>query len=1278
MANKKHRSINDYTAQQIRNNENVIELLSKLDQALNSNEEYVTATTTDSVGNEVNSQITSIGYFKQRLDQAIKMMNKLASIDNSASSVQFGENSFKRIITEDLNQEPNAISDLNPVTTFRADPNWIFDTFLNPIISVEIDLTGRISSKTRNVQSRRFIVEFEQTVALDANNNEILELTPDGEDRLQEFNDNYKNQSDIDIIEFVQWLDQPGVISDETNYIDEDYFRIEPNRLQFKGDFNVTSTEVDTINNRLWYILDSLTYYDISNPNIAPKPIELEIGDLIKVNPNSAEDSSATVYKVIEISTITSEFRVRFEQVFGEEPIPIRIGAISYYSDKTPQRSVKVSVGFDEHCVIFLRQLNDTSNILATQWSPGIGFYTNELRLDDESGQLFDEYYEKKVYDYGLALEDLVQKKVPNFYGEKPPAPVLDESNFQVVQINQHLTQTVEAERIRDLHNKKNDVTSQIKQISSSIEKQNRRLSTETFESAADRKRVESEITKLSNQLNNKNQAKVSAVQEILANKKNLNKIPAEFRLRGFWAMPDPIRNVKTKPQETVQFEVWYRKLSKSGDENPIMTINDLNNSSAQNTNQINNPTSTNVATPKTTNASFSNWQKFKTDARKRKQDKNTGEWFWQIEDVADADTPNINQLDISILPGEKIQIKVIGLSEVGWPETPVESDPSNVIEVEFPDNLSNILNEDDFILEEAQADEIKVQFEQELETRGLGLHLNTAIRDVDIYYAHRAEAIASGFKDNNGRIINLYDQLSSMVNKINSLEEQINRSKGQLEVYFVTSGNLQRIFNGNNLQFNVNLEDYVEETLIGLNSNPVQSVARTYRNELLTIENFSLLIKNGAEEGDLGLLSYRGYGSPSGLTGSPFAFDGSNVSGTDYGVQATWINGSSEVLVEDIPGNANTNSESAPRMATQLNNQFVWLQIKDINGSYIYDGLPPNAGASDIQLPDLSIITGGVNPAHDIIISRNHNYGVFAQEYNSTQLEYSNATVNSIISNANWKALESPIDNNPINTTGRMGASIHPILNSFNSIVDTSTQLTRFIQPGDSNALTIPLVIFAKMNTLSGTASLSGVNTEFDDENVIGPQNGDMPVIDTDSFQNSGSLLSFDVIDATHASVINSGDKIVLTGLIDADLIGLNNIPVRVTGKSGTTITVNHTVPNQFTPADQVNAQLIQIHKMYRGYNDVSGTAANQDLYTYNVYGALNGNDTKYVDSYIEIRPTPTSPPRPIVHNKKLRFYLEDENSNRPFEFQLTFNIKQYKEIAAQSQTFIGGVSTV
>ena len=54
------------------------------------------------------------------------------------------------------------------------------------------------------------------------------------------------------------------------------------------------------------------------------------------------------------------------------------------------------------------------------------GFYKDELKLNNEVGERFEEYYISKVYDYGLVLEDLVQKKVPSIYGVKPNAPVLE------------------------------------------------------------------------------------------------------------------------------------------------------------------------------------------------------------------------------------------------------------------------------------------------------------------------------------------------------------------------------------------------------------------------------------------------------------------------------------------------------------------------------------------------------------------------------------------------------------------------------------------------------------------------------------------------------------------------------------------------------------------------------------------------------------------------------------------------------------------------------------
>lgn len=1276
--NKKFTSISDQTAQQIRNNANTLEILTKMDQALNSTESFINVSTKDSTGKQVNTQLITVGYFKQKLDQVIKMVKVMSGVDGNPAALQIANGQFKRIVVADLNLEPKPIPSISPVTTFKSDPNWIFDAFLNPKISVELDLTDKISDDTRTIQSKRFIVEFDRVITLDPNGTEIINYTTAGAARLQEFNDKYNGKTNIDMVEFATWLDTPGLVNrvDDT-LIDQNFFRVEPNRLQFKGDFTISSTDVDTLNKKLWYILDTLTYYDISDTLNPPKPIQLKIGDYVNVNPNLKNVQSTTVYKVVEISTITSEFRVRFEQVYGEEPIPVRLNAISIYSDKIKNRTCKIGVGFDEHSVLFIRQVDDINNLIGLDWSPGVGFWTSDLRLDNANGELFSEYYITKVNDYGIVLEDLVAKKVPNYYGIKPNAPVLDVNNFKVVQVNAHLTQTVEAEQIRDLHNSKNNLTAEILQIQGSITKTNRLIQTTVFNSVADKKRSDDELALLNNKLNTKTQTKFSVVQDILANTKNLNKLNPIYHIRGFWPMPDAVQTSKTAPQEVVQFEVWYRKLSKSGAENPILTIPDINNSAAKTASELNTLTKTNISKTKTVNGSFSNWQKFKTDARKRSQDLDTGKWYWHIEDVSDASTPNINQIDIVIEPGEQIEIKIKSLSEVGWPETPVESDFSNIVPIVFPDDLNAVLNNDQFILSDAQSDKQISSLQSDLNARGLDVHLNSSITSGSIYYAHKANSIASGFTDANSNIINLYDQLALMVAKITSLEENVNRAKGILEVYLVNSANKIRLFNGNSLTYNINLEDYMVATKIGVTGYEVTSTARTYKNEIMRINDFSILIKNNASTAALGILSYRGYGQPGGLTPSTFAYDGKSVNSTTTtagrGIQAIWVNGDSTIVRNNIAGNDTTHlttAAMAPQSATQQNNQWIWLQVKDLNGTYIYDS---DAAQPSDQFWDKTILTNGSSAAHKTIINNKYNLGFLAGAFTSA----ANAApttgandINQVTNILNWEINEDPTTIAAKN--GRMGTTIHPKVSGFTDIVDTSTQLVKYIKTGDTDAILFPIYIYAKPFTGTGIYPLATPTstTAFDD--TVSNSTGNLPSPLAPGLIQKNTLVAghnnqlLIKINNGHGIII-AGDKIVVAGIVTAGAAMVNNLPMTVLVATATYVITNanvSTISTADTDITEAGLVLLQVHKKYTD----STTNEGPELSAYNVLGKV-GTDSRYINNYVEINAS-TLTPSPTVHTKKMRFYLEDESSPRPFDFQLTWNITQYKPVHTTTAT--------
>jgi hypothetical protein len=82
-----------------------------------------------------------------------------------------------------------------------------------------------------------------------------------------------------------------------------------------------------------------------------------------------------------------------------------------------------------------------------------------------------EQFYTDYVYDYGVILQDLVAKKIPNVLGGVPSPPVLGTNNFKVVQIN--TTDTPDSNLIQK-HNYQLTLQSEIQQISDAIVSRNK------------------------------------------------------------------------------------------------------------------------------------------------------------------------------------------------------------------------------------------------------------------------------------------------------------------------------------------------------------------------------------------------------------------------------------------------------------------------------------------------------------------------------------------------------------------------------------------------------------------------------------------------------------------------------------------------------------------------------------------------------------------------------------------------------------------------------------
>jgi len=921
-------------------NQNNVEILTKTNDLVSSQESSVNIVYDDNGVVSSYAQPT-VGYLKNQIDNLNQNMKRLASIDGY-TYIRDGQ-SFKRIITSDLNLEPAPIGAINQVTTFTPINNWFFESLMNPMLAVTIDLTDKVDLAVNKILSRRYINRFEK--------NADGTLTENGLRSYNSFVSNFLNKTNINITDYLTWYNNPtnnGLIIDTVAPYDEQIYDLKLKTLNYYGIYSVIKTEVDQINNKLWYHLDNIKYYGIDG-----SVNTLAIGSELIVNKLNA----GSRYRVIEVNTDSSNTKIRVENIEGYDPIVVGTNVLKYYSDISANKSVQINVGFDEYIVQFVKPINTDNNLIGNLWSKGIAFYTNDLLLDTNNNINLANYYVQAVYDYGLLLKDMISKRIPSIHGETPNIPTLDSNNFKVVQINKHLTDNVDQNALLKAHSDKSSVKTQISQLNTSISQKTSKLNAGGLTTTEKQSHM-SEINKLKTDLDISTTNLSSILTQInTISSGQDNNVAPKYRVRGFWVIPEPIVTSKTAPQHVIQFRVQYRYSSKSGNSNNIQTFNyqpvvqqtttttpsittitpstntisKTNVSTLAATGNINknsNPSLGKMTTTSeaslTTNppvnvgktipiqstdvvtttevpdnapkyANFSNWTEFLSDARKRYWDENSKQWYWKIEDVSDAETPNINQLDIPIQQNERVEIRVKSISEVGWPDSLLESDWSNVLAVDFPDDLNNVLADNQFILTEATQDQTTLNVSNTLTSAGVTKHVSDSFYVNQDYIAHMDKSIQVSFATNQSSTTNLYQYLQLLTNRIAALEQTIAGVKGILNItLFKNTTALKTITNNTNTNITIECEDY---------GTVVTGTTRTYYNNINVIEDYMVTVENTAQSGNLGFLSNRLY-----TTGGTNSF---------YSVPDT-----NKTLLVDW------NSD----LYTQKDNQFIWFSDRDSN----------------------------------------------------------------------------------------------------------------------------------------------------------------------------------------------------------------------------------------------------------------------------------------------------------------------------------------------------------
>jgi hypothetical protein len=922
-------------------NKNCVEILTKVNDLVASENDLVNIVYDDNGVINSFSQPT-VGYLKNQIDVLNQNMKRMASIDGY-TFIRDGQ-SFKRIMTSDLNREPAPIQQINQVNTFSPVNNHFFESLMNPMLAVTLDLTDKVEQVVNKIVSRRYIVRFEK--------NEDGSLTEDGLRSFNSFSTTFLNKTEINISDFIAWYDNPsnnGLVVDTVEPYDEQIYDLALKNLQYYGVFSVIKVEIDDINNKMWYHLNDTRYY--GNDGTIKK---LSIGDELIVNKLNA----GTRYKIVEVNTDSSNMKVRLENIEGYDPVVVGTNVLKYYSDISNEKKVQINVGFDEYIVLFVKPINTDDNVVGSLWSKGISFYTNDLILDVNNNINLSTYYVQAVYDYGTLLRDMISKNIPTVYGATPNPVVLTADNFKVVQINKHLTDDKDQNALLKAHSDKTTVKTQISQLNTSITQKTSKLNAGGL-TTTEKQTYLNEINKLKTDLNVSTTNLSSLITQITELNTGQNtKVEPKYRFRGFWTIPEPIISQKTAPQHVVQFRIQYRYSSKSGNSNNIQTFNytqvqqpatirvtptntgtrlrvdvtsskqtgggsaistiiaatasstPSNTASSTPTNGGAPPrinvgkstpiTSTDVSTttenpsngPKYAN--FSNWVEILSDVRKRHWDENSKQWYWKIEDVSDAETPNINQVDIPIQQNERVEIRVKSISEVGWPDSLIESDWSNVLAYDFPDDLNNVLADNEFILAEATQDKTSVVLENTLSSKGVNRHLDDSFTVNQDYIAHKDTSIQVSIATDQSQSMNLFQYLTYLTARIASLEQQVAGARGTLNIQlYKNTMLLKTITNNSTTIINVECEDY---------GTSITGTGRTYVNAVNVVEDYIISLENTNQTGNLGFLSNRLY--------------------TSGGTNAFYSDNGHKILLVDY--NAD--------LYTQNDNQFIWFADKDNN----------------------------------------------------------------------------------------------------------------------------------------------------------------------------------------------------------------------------------------------------------------------------------------------------------------------------------------------------------
>lgn len=702
MANKN--SFTETTTELVKQVNITLDALVKLNASTTTLSDTVTvsAETTNPLTGDPSTYTYTIPSYQKVLNKVESLSNAVDAFLNGSGSVLLEDGTYRQVKATSIAKSPDSISGVSAPTKFYTKPNWFFEDFIYPKTYVQFDLKGKINDTSDRILIKRVIFNNSDDTETQWFKDNVIGTIYTYPDLITLFNNNGKKY-----------------------FEDEQVVNLPLFNTEYEGSFLLTQTKV--VNGTTWYYLDDIKY-GINDDDETVNNIELRVNDQLRYGDNS-------LFKVTAIDI--SEKKVTLVPMSGLATPKVG-NSFDIYSPPFNEKIVDIGVGYNECNALFIKGIDDNYNISSGDWGNSISFYTNDLTYQ-ETPQGYESYYFQNVVDYGKEMEGRIKDGyIPAYSAAIPDAPTLEATQFQVTQVNKQINSALDTEAIKSTQTQIESSKTIINSLKNTIAQQKAELVELT--DAAARLDLQSKIDANTSRLSKQTIQYSSLVRSLstVAYENNAVINSPKYRIRGFFEIPQGKRlsnDSSEIPQEIIQFEVSYRYLRLDGTGNPL-----------------NSYSYTDPSTGQKITGTYTDWVSSLSPIKKKQYDASLGRYVWVEEQITDGSQININQVDIPMTSGEKVEVRIKSISEAGWPLNPVKSDWSNTVTIDFPSNLQGtdqIVN----ILTDAQAEETAIKLSETLSASGMTTHIDDSVPNPNTgdgtYYKHQAKFLAFNYKSN-------------------------------------------------------------------------------------------------------------------------------------------------------------------------------------------------------------------------------------------------------------------------------------------------------------------------------------------------------------------------------------------------------------------------------------------------------------------------------------------------------------------------------------------------